>query len=38
MADTPPLASTEKVKVSRSMVYGTMFRGLVAAFSNGPLR
>ena len=38
MAATPPLASTEKVKVSRSMVYGTMFRGLTAAFSNGPLR
>ena len=38
MATTPPLASTEKVKVSRPMVYGTMLRGLVAAFSNGPLR
>ena len=37
MAATPPLASTEKVKVSRSMVYGTMLRGLVAAFSNSPL-
>ncbi|MEO6785784.1 MAG: phytoene/squalene synthase family protein [Chthoniobacteraceae bacterium] len=38
MAATPPLGSAEKVKVSRSMVYGTMLRGLVAAFSNGPLR
>ena len=37
MAATPPLASTEKVKVSRSMVYGTMLRGVVAAFSNSPL-
>ncbi len=37
MADTPPLASTEKVKVSRSMVYSTMFRGIIAGFSNGPL-
>ena len=38
MAATPPLGSAEKVKVSRPMVYGTMLRGLVAAFSNGPLR
>ena len=37
MEATPPLASTEKVKVSRSMVYGTMFRGIIAGFSNGPL-
>ncbi len=37
MAETPPLASTEKVKVSRSMVYSTMFRGIIAGFSNGPL-
>jgi len=38
MAVTPPLGSEEKVKVSRAMVYGAMFRGLLAAFSNGPLR
>ena len=38
MAATPPLGSAEKVKVSRPMVYGTMLRGFVAAFSNGPLR
>ena len=38
MAATPPLGSAEKVKVSRAMVYGTMLRGLLAAFSNGPLR
>jgi len=37
MAATPPLGSTEKVKVARTMVYGTMLRALVAAFSNGPL-
>ena len=38
MAATPPLGSAEKVKVSRPMVYGTMLRAFVAAFSNGPLR
>ena len=38
MAATPPLASPEKVKVSRMMVYGSMLRGLVAAFSNSPVR
>ena len=38
MAATPPLACAEKVKVTRAMVYGTMLRGFVAAFSNGPLR
>ena len=38
MAATPPLGSAEKVKVSRPMVYGTMLRGFVAAFSNGPLQ
>ena len=38
MAATPPLGSAEKVKVSRTMVYRTMLRGLIAAFSNGPLR
>ena len=38
MAANPPLLSDEKVKVSRGMVYGTMLRGLVAAFSNLPLR
>jgi farnesyl-diphosphate farnesyltransferase len=38
MAVTSPLGSPEKVKVSRGMVYGTMLRALVAAFSNGPLR
>jgi len=38
MAATPPLGSAEKVKVSRSTVYGTTLRGLVTAFSNGPLR
>ena len=37
MTATPPLGSAEKVKVSRSMVYGTMLRGFFAAFSNGPL-
>ena len=38
MAATPPLGSAEKVKVSRPMVYGTMLRAFLAAFSNGPLR
>ena len=38
MSVTSPLGSAEKVKVSRGMVYGTMCRALVAAFSNGPLR
>ena len=38
IAATPPLGSSEKVKVSRSMVYRSMLRGLHAAFSNGPLR
>ena len=38
MAATPPLVSAENVKVSRTMVYGTMLRAFVAAFSNGPLR
>jgi farnesyl-diphosphate farnesyltransferase len=38
MAVTSPLGTAEKVKVSRGMVYGTMLRGFVAAFSNGPLR
>ena len=38
MAVTSPLGSAEKVKVPRSMVYGTMLRALVAAFSNAPLR
>jgi hypothetical protein len=38
MAAKPPLISAEKVKVSRMMVYGTMLRGLVAAFTNFPLR
>ena len=38
MAAKPPLLSAEKVKVSRMMVYGTMLRGLVAAFTNFPLR
>ena len=38
MAATPPLGSPEKVKVSRALVYGTMLRGLIAAFSNAPLR
>jgi farnesyl-diphosphate farnesyltransferase len=38
MSATSPLGSAEKVKVSRGMVYGTMLRGLVAAFSNAPLR
>ncbi len=38
MAATPPLGSADKVKVSRSMVYRSMLRGLHAAFSNGPLR
>ena len=38
MATRPPLGSAEKVKVSRTMVYGTILRGLIAAFSNLPLR
>ena len=38
MAVTSPLGSVEKVKVSRGMVYGTMCRALIAAFSNAPLR
>ena len=37
MAATPPLGSPGKVKVPRAMVYGTMLRGFVAGFSNGPL-
>jgi len=38
MAATSPLGSPERVKVSRKMVYRTMLGGLVAAFSNVPLR
>lgn len=38
MAANSPLTSETKVKVSRTTVYGTMLRGLLAGFSDSPLR
>jgi len=38
MAMNSPLRASEKVKVPRSAVYGTMLRSLFAAVSNAPVR